>query len=815
MADSQRRPGLLSRLANALRPTGESSPQLSSSTAVVKAEPQPAQVGEPRPPEVKSLLPRYLAGRDIGSFADFIPLDSRGQVLDILGETGLAFVAYWYVATHWRAIKLSEAPLMVVEEDQDTGAETWLSDHELADVLDQPSPDYDMGELVERTSQYLDNGGSCLWVFDRNGLGIVARITPFRQGEFEILQRPGRLYGAFRVQTAEGPKDFEAEEVAYFRDSLAGNKWTADGKSRLDVAMAWLRLGEKSRQTIRDLLDNAVWPSLVVTTDPAWNPDEPMLELFKQELNQYAAPGNKGKAFASLGGGSAEVLAAKIRDLVPEEVLNRVESVVAAISGVPAVVLQFQVGMENSPWSQMEQARRMAYDDAIVPTWRKLERVLTRQLLRIDDEDPSHFIRFDRSKIASLQVNQLEATTIATMWGRAASLNERREKMGLEPVSGADDPEGTADDIPELTQPNPLGLIASGGSGDNANNDPNADPNAADSSKKSLPGGPELWRRSASLNERRKAMGLEPLEGEKASEVPDNVDEPAPAPTAPAAPEAKVTQPKGRRTQDDEKAKRRRLIRRRKVATMQLAIRSEGIGGFQLMADRLLAQDSVEIERIIRANIAEPPTEDQKYLMKADRGKGRTMNAILGYLKDTSQPAWQKASGPLVKNAADRSTAVIAADIGINFNLLSPHVVDFARKETAFLVKGISDTTRDAIQKVLADGLDAGKSAADIARDVADSGAFAKSRARLIARTESTRAGNGGPTAALKAHGKATKRSYTKTWSGALDDRERDEHVALEGETVAIDEKFSNGRDHPDEPNCRCALIYNEVEDVQ
>lgn len=49
-----------------------------------------------------------------------------------------------------------------------------------------------------------------------------------------------------------------------------------------------------------------------------------------------------------------------------------------------------------------------------------------------------------------------------------------------------------------------------------------------------------------------------------------------------------------------------------------------------------------------------------------------------------------------------------------------------------------------------------------------------------------------------------------KRWSGVLDDRERDAHVAMEGETVPFDQPFSNGQMIPgdDEYNCRCLARY-------
>jgi hypothetical protein len=36
----------------------------------------------------------------------------------------------------------------------------------------------------------------------------------------------------------------------------------------------------------------------------------------------------------------------------------------------------------------------------------------------------------------------------------------------------------------------------------------------------------------------------------------------------------------------------------------------------------------------------------------------------------------------------------------------------------------------------------------------------------------------------------------------------RPEHAELEGEAAGIDEEFSNGLLAPEEPGCRCTLIY-------
>lgn len=678
----------------------------------------------------------------MGAVREFFSPDGGQTIIDLngAGATAVAFVAYWYVAMRWRAQKIAEAPLMVIAEDQDSGDEEWLPDHDLVPVLDTPSDDYDMGELLERTSRYLDNYGECIWVIDFDNVDVPARLTPFHRDEYQVKASSTRLYDRFIVKTRGGKEEtFTAEQVCYFRDGVEGG-WLNGNRSRLDVAMSWLRLGERARQTVRDLLENSIWPSGVIIPDKEWNPDPETLEQYKQDIEQYGMVGMKGRPFVQLGGGTFASLQTAIKDLVPTDILNRVESVVAAVSGVPAVVLQFQVGMENSPWSQMAQARKMAYDDTIDPAWRKIERVTTRQLLRPNDEDKTHFIRFDRSRIASLQEDQLTAVQTANLMGRAASVNERRGRMGLEPATPEQDPDGKADEIPELSQPS-LAEALAGAAG--------SDPNAKE-----------------------------------------------PPPDAPA---------KDKKKPDEKKS----LSKKIRSGALQTALRDEARTHWKAHVTQLIATDQLEIVDIVKMFLVDA---SHKSIESKARGKDRVMSAVIGYLRSESQPRWSKATTPLLVQAAERSSAVVAADLGVSFKLLHPHLLSFARKNAGELIQGVSRTTRDAVNDVITNGLAEGLTTAQIADAVSKCGAFSDSRAELIARTETTRAFNGAPNDALKAFSRSTGRKFVKTWSGSLDDRERDEHVALEGETVGIDEQFSNGLDYPSEPNCRCTAIHSEVD---
>ena len=86
-------------------------------------------------------------------------------------------------------------------------------------------------------------------------------------------------------------------------------------------------------------------------------------------------------------------------------------------------------------------------------------------------------------------------------------------------------------------------------------------------------------------------------------------------------------------------------------------------------------------------------------------------------------------------------------------------------------------------------------------------------RAMLTARTEVVMSSNSA------SHYAVSQAGYTgtkKTWCSAADERVRDSHLDMDGETIGINELFSNGLEYPGDPNgpsfetilCRCVPGY-------
>jgi SPP1 gp7 family putative phage head morphogenesis protein len=152
---------------------------------------------------------------------------------------------------------------------------------------------------------------------------------------------------------------------------------------------------------------------------------------------------------------------------------------------------------------------------------------------------------------------------------------------------------------------------------------------------------------------------------------------------------------------------------------------------------------------------------------------------------------------------------------GIDFELADPHVQDFLRRRAADRVRYINGTTRESLRETLSEGVAAGEGIEPLAKRVEATFADAIGRrARVIARTETTRAAAVGSNEGIRQAGVEEKQ-----WLAVRDDRTRDSHVALDGQHVPVDADFVSPEtgasgpgpgdlgDPAEDVNCRCTTV--------
>lgn len=176
---------------------------------------------------------------------------------------------------------------------------------------------------------------------------------------------------------------------------------------------------------------------------------------------------------------------------------------------------------------------------------------------------------------------------------------------------------------------------------------------------------------------------------------------------------------------------------------------------------------------------------------------------------------------------------LIEKNTGINYGIVNKNTVKFVatgNNATQFKVKGengaytyvkrLSVNSKKSynwnskkIQNTLMSGIVSGKSVKDIAKDFYQIMGSNKKASIRNARTAVTSAQNGGRYVDRLEASKRFKDEYGITlyhqWSASHDARTRDSHASIDGEIVAVGEKFGNGLLYPSDPNGIPSEVYN------
>jgi SPP1 gp7 family putative phage head morphogenesis protein len=197
--------------------------------------------------------------------------------------------------------------------------------------------------------------------------------------------------------------------------------------------------------------------------------------------------------------------------------------------------------------------------------------------------------------------------------------------------------------------------------------------------------------------------------------------------------------------------------------------------------------DSVNLDWSVLVN----PTDAQLQAIYRD-GAQRALASLGVDDQDITTQVFQE--------AADYATTRAAEMVGMKYDAAGNLV---SNPDSVF---AISDTTRDDIKSAVADAIENGTPAADLADTISGLGAFSDARAMMIARTELISANNKGHMSAFKASGVV----QYKAWSTAGDD-DVDEEICAPNEEqgpIPLDDDFDSGdSEPPGHPNCRCTLV--------
>ena len=345
----------------------------------------------------------------------------------------------------WICRTFPEAPVAVWKLRDDGQADPVIG-HPMARLLARPNRFFSGEVLWMATllSWWVD--GNAYWLKLRNGTGAVAELWWVPHWMVEPLapaDGTGYVSGyAYNPGDGNGPYEVDVADIVHFRFGLDPTDMRK-GFSPLRSVLREVFTDDEAANFTATLLRNMGVPGLVFSpADSASAPaDEEDLKRTKAHLRSAFTGDNRGEPIVFSAptrieqfGFSPEQL--QLRDLrqVPEER-------VSAVLGVPAIVAGLGAGLARSTFTNMAEAREMAFESNIIPSQRMMAAELNAQLLPEFESEPDRFLTgFDISRVRVLQedrMKQVQRVTLA-VGGGLMKLGEGRREIGL-PATPDDD----------------------------------------------------------------------------------------------------------------------------------------------------------------------------------------------------------------------------------------------------------------------------------------------------------------------------------------------------------------------------------------
>lgn len=237
----------------------------------------------------------------------------------------------------------------------------------------------------------------------------------------------------YRVETPRGPVEMEPADLVHFRDGIDASRLT-QGQSRVRAALRHVMTDNHIAVFTRALLQNPV-PALMVTPkgdDAARLTAEDAREIARQLTERHRGERAGGVLVPNFPadvtplGYSPDQMAISRLNRLPEERIT-------AVIGLPAVVVGMGAGLDRATYANFKEARRVAFEEFLVPLWQDLADAWTEQLLPEFDQTPGRRVVYDTRSVMALR-DDTDAQWRRAREAFAAGLIDRataRRMMGL------------------------------------------------------------------------------------------------------------------------------------------------------------------------------------------------------------------------------------------------------------------------------------------------------------------------------------------------------------------------------------------------
>lgn len=343
----------------------------------------------------------------------------------------------------WFMRTFPEAPLVI---DRAVGDDwEFVPAHPMAELVETPNHAYGGDLLWMATIHSYLVDGNAYWRKVRAGSGGVAELWYVPHWSIEPKwPQDGSEYISYYEYNPGGsarPESVPPEDVVHFRYGLDSEN-TRKGRARLKSLLREVYTDEEAARFSAALLRNMGVPGMIISPKDGGTTFSPeAAEAIKVKLRNETTGDRRGEPIVTSGPTSMETFGFSPNDLDLSTLRHLPESRIAASFGVPAAVVGFLSGMEQTAvGATLSELRELAYESGIVPIQRLLANECRTQLLDdfVDDLRPWR-VRFDTSAVRVLQEDENERHARVREDYRAGVLTREEARRALGYVPGAGD----------------------------------------------------------------------------------------------------------------------------------------------------------------------------------------------------------------------------------------------------------------------------------------------------------------------------------------------------------------------------------------
>lgn len=366
---------------------------------------------------------------------------------------GLKASVWVYASCRKLAAAVSSVPWHV---ERRIDEETWEREpgHPIELLLKDANPYMSGQDLMERLTYHLNLGGNGIWhmVMAR---GVPVELWPLPPDRTKPVPHPTEWISRYEYTDGDGRRrNIDPKEILHFQFVDPSNPYW--GLSPLKAAARIVDTDVEAVRWNKVSLQNRAITDGVFSFEQPLTPEQ-WAEARRQVREQHQGADNARTPWVLGGGAKWEPMS-----LTPVEMdflESRKFSVaeIAAVFGVPVVLLS----AERTTYNNMRTARRMLWEDTVVPILTDIKEALNLALVPFWDPSRRDLrIVYDLSNVTALQESLAEKVAAArTLWAMGYPVNviNQRLEMGLPDIPGGDEPRRTqySDGAPFDGDPDP------------------------------------------------------------------------------------------------------------------------------------------------------------------------------------------------------------------------------------------------------------------------------------------------------------------------------------------------------------------------